>query len=312
MVRVPGAVVRRYERFSLYNSPYPAHDHGRAIDLYPGHDTARSPVAGEVLERRAVRCPPKDYAVAEDHLLLVDCGDVVARILHVEPSVQPGEVVDVGDELGTLVRSGFFGRWVDNHIHLGFRRRDQNLRRASGSLPLELDLSVVGVPWDGTGEVIEVGPTHVLLDAPDHPGGGFAAIASDEGVPLDGGLVHYAGGGVLGSDVGVPGGGDGEEGESGNGEENWDGEGNGDHGSRHLSLLGTPIGTVDRRDLTWRDVTWRDVAVHADGVRATGLSLFASQVPFGAKVVFHEGHDFAVGDQVQVAIEPTDESIRLG
>lgn len=277
MVTLPGAVVRRYERFSLYNSPYPAHDRGCAIDLYPGDDEARSPVAGEVLETRTVRCPSKPYAVDEDHLILVDRGDVVARILHVEPSVEAGESVSVGDRLGTLVRSGFFGPWVDEHLHLGFRERDQDLRRASGSLPLSVGVDVTGAGWDGTGEVVETGPTHVRLDSPDHAGDGFAALASDEGVPLDGGLAHYAGGGVLAPADGS------------------------------VSLLGTTVGRVDGRD-----VAWNGVAVRANGRRATGLSLFASQVPFGAKVVFHGGHDLHVGDRIELTVEPTDDPVRLG
>ena len=277
MVTLPGAVVRRYERFSLYNSPYPAHDRGCAIDLYPGDDEARSPVAGEVLETRTVRCPSRPYAVDEDHLILVDRGDVVARILHVDPSVEAGESVAVGDSLGTLVRSGFFGRWVDGHLHLGFRKRDQDLRRASGSLPLSVGVDVTGLRWDGTGEVVETGPTHVRLDAPDHAGDGFAALASDEGVPLDGGLAHYAGGGVLAPADGS------------------------------VSLLGTAVGRVDGRN-----VAWNGVAVRANGRRATGLSLFASRVPFGAKVVFQGGHDLYVGDRLEVTIEPVDDPVRLG
>lgn len=282
MVTLSGDVVERYERFSLYNSPYPAHDGGCAVDLYPGADEATSPVAGEVLETRTVRCPTRSYAATEDHLILVDCGDVVARILHVEPTVTAGEAVRVGDSLGELVRSGFFGRWVDDHLHVGFRRPGQNLRRASGSLPLEIDVPVVGLPWDGRGVVVDTGPTYALLDSPSRPdrggaGARFAALASDESAPLDGGLAHYAGGGVLGPASGT------------------------------VSLLGTRVGTVDGRD-----VSWADVAVFANGRRATGLSLFASRTPFGAKIVFHEGHDFAVGDAVEVGIEPTEDPIRLG
>ena len=277
MVTLSSSVVEMYERFSLYNSPYPAHDTGCAVDLYPGSDEATSPVAGEVIETRTVRCPPKPYAVDEDHLILIDCGDVVARILHVDSAVSAGETVAVGDSLGTLVRSGFFGQWVDNHVHLGFRSYDQNLRRASGSLPLAVDVDVAAAPWDGTGEVVETGATHVALDTPSRSGEGFAALSSDEGVPLDGGLPHYTGGGAL---------------RQVNGE---------------LSLLGTTVGETSGRDLRWDGV-----ALYANGVRATGLSLFASQVPFGAKLVFHEGHDFSVGESVSVSLEPTDEPIRLG
>ena len=188
----------------------------------------------------------------------------------------------MGDSLGRLVRSGFFRQWVDDHIHLGFRGHDQNLRRASGSLPLELDLSVRGVRWDGTGEVVETGPTYVGLDEPDFGGEGFAAVASDEGVPLDGGLVHYAGGGALGPS------------------------------DRNVSLLGTEVGWVDGRDIEWADVTVQVDDGSGRSSRATGLSLFASQVPFGAKLVFHEGHAFSVGDRLTVTVEPTSRPVRLG
>ena len=281
MVVLSEAVVDCYERFSLYNSPYAAHDAGNAIDLYPGNGAAVSPVEGEVIGTRTVRCPPKSYAVDADHLILVDCGDVVARILHVDPAVEAGDRVEVGDSLGRLVRSGFFGQWVDDHIHLGFRGHDQNLRRASGSLPLEVDLSVRGVRWDGTGEVVETGPTYVRLDEPDFGGEGFAAVASDEGVPLDGGLVHYAGGGALRPSSGG------------------------------VSLLGTTVGRVDGRDIEWADVAVRVTDENGNEVSATGLSLFASQIPFGTKVVFHEGHGFSVGDRLTVAVEPTSEPVRL-
>jgi hypothetical protein len=277
MVVVSSDVIDRYERFSLYNSPYPAHDTGCAIDLYPDTADAISPVSGEVLVTRTVRCPEQPYAASEDSLLLVDCGSHVARILHVEPAVEPGETIEVGDSLGSLIRSGFFGRWVDNHLHLGFRRPDQNLERASGSLPVDLDISVAGIQWDGTGTVREIGRTYVRLDSPSEESDGFAALASDEGVPLDGGLPHYTGGGTLKPTTG------------------------------EIRLLGTAVGEINRRALRWRDV-----AVYVAGTRATGLSLFASQGPIGAKIVFHEGHEFAVGDRVRVEIEPATDPIRLG
>ncbi len=277
MIELSADVLHRYDRFSLYNSPYPAHDAGCAIDLYSNREEAIAPVSGTVLETRTVRCPNRSYAVTEDFLILVDCGTHIARILHVDPNVEAGDEISIGAQLGTLVRSGFFGRWVDDHVHLGFRNLEQNLTRASGSLPVDPNVSVTGVEWDGTGTVTETGQTHIQLDSPSYGGGEFAALASDGGIPLDGGLPHYSGGGTL---------------QPARGE---------------VSLFGTTVGEIDGRT-----IEWKDVSVYANEKRATGLSLFAAWDSVGAKIVFHEGHRFSVGDHVKVSIDPTDDPIRLG
>ena len=274
MVTLPAPVLSRYDRVSRYNSPYPAHDRGCAVDLYPATDEAISPVAGEVTDVTTVRAPRKPYAVERDHLILIDTGDHVARILHVDPAVEPGDEVAVGDSLGRTIRSGFFAPWVDDHLHLGFRPLDRNPYRAAGSLPVELDLPVEPLAWDGTGTVAATGETYAVLDAPAHPspGDGFAGVAADEGVALDGGLPHYDGGGAFGRAEGP------------------------------VSLLGTRVG-VANADGT---VCWDDVTVAANGHELTGLSLFAARdAEFGAKLVHRDG-DFSVGDRVEVTIRRTD------
>ena len=290
-VRLPSSVVGQYERFSRYNSPYPAHDAGRAIDLYPGDEEAVSPVAGVVRETHTVGCPSRPYAASTDHLIVVDLADewcvaagaatgTVARVLHVDPAVNAGDRLAVGDPLGRLTRSGFFGRWVENHLHLGFRPPEANALRASGSLTVDVDIDVVGVEWDGTGTVVEAGPTHAILDGPDHPepGDRFAALASDEGVPLDGGLCHYASGGTFRAEA-IP---------------------------TEVSLWGTLVGTR-----TEQGVEWESVDVVADGTRVVGLSLFAGIDDLGVKVVCPD-HGLAVGDHVTVETEPSANPIRLG
>ena len=290
-VTLPAAVCRRYPRLSLFNSPYAAHDRGCAVDLYPDSAAAPSPVAGEVVATRTVDAPSKPYAAAHDHLIVVDlapdspgAADAdAARILHVDPALSPGDRVAVGDSLGELVRSGFFAPWVTNHVHLGFRGADADPVRASGSLPLALPaaLDVRPASWDGTGTVVETGRTYVVLDEPTHPAPGdcFAGLAADDGTVLDGGLVHYAGGGVI----------------------TRDGAGDGP-----LSLLGQHVGTA--ADGT---VDWADVALTANGEPITGLSLFLGRESVGAKLVCPD-HDFAVGEELTVEVVPTDEPVRLG
>jgi hypothetical protein len=265
-------VLVRYRRFTLYNSPFVAHDRGHAVDLYPpaGATVASSPVAGEVVGTRTVAAPPQPYAADEDHLVLVDTGDRVARLLHVDPSVEAGETVDVGDPLGELVRAGFFAPWVPNHVHLGFRAPDANPYRASGSLPVALDpsLDLRPVSWDGTGTVVEAGDTWALLDEPIHPAPGeaFAGIESEAGV-LDGGLPHYEGGGLLGG-----------------------------HRSGTVDLLGTTVGTVEGRD-----VTWADCEIRANGTPVRGIALYCARDRLGAKVVGRDV-DLAEGETVEVSV----------
>ncbi|WP_049983608.1 hypothetical protein [Halorubrum sp. BV1] len=292
-ISITPAILDRYRRYSRFNSPYRAHDDGSAIDLYPVGATAPSPVSGVVRETRTVGCPDRSYAADEDHLIVVDLDaawcrqadappGTVARILHVVPAVEAGERVTVGDPLGELTRSGFFGRWVDNHVHLGFRSPEANPIRASGSLPVTAAVDVEPVAWDGTGVVAERGPTHVVLDEPSHPAPGerFAAIASDEGVPLDGGLTHYAGGGAFGEQSLRDG--------------------------TALSLRGSRVGVA-----RGRGIAWDDVAVVANGERATGLSLFAARDGVGAKVVWRDP-PVGVGDDVRIEIVSDDDPVRLG
>jgi hypothetical protein len=290
-VRLSTAVLAPFDRFTLYNSPYPAHDHGCAVDLYPGEAVAAhpggearapSPVAGVVRDTVTVSAPSRSYAAARDHLVLVDvdhpapAAGLVARLMHVDPAVEPGDRVDVGDDLGRLVRSGYYAPWVPDHVHLGFREPDADLRRARGSVRLELGVPVEPVPWDGTGEVVATGDTYAELDAPAHPAPGerWAGIAArgpaGEGV-LDGGLDHYDGGGLLGV-AGADDGGDGP-----------------------VALAGRQVGVADGRDVTWDDVT-----VCANGEPVRGLSLYCARDALGAKLV-GEGVDLAVGEQVTIS-----------
>jgi hypothetical protein len=266
-VTIDSDTLFQYRRFTLYNSPYVAHDTGAAIDLYPEAGTAPSPVAGEVLETRTVEAPPKPYAATHDHLILVDTGTHVARLLHVDPAVEAGDHVEQGAPLGTLVRAGFFAPWVPNHIHLGFRDHDTNPYRASGSLGLTVSVDPTPLAWDGTGTVVETGETWARLDSPTHPNPGstFVGLASDGGV-LDGGFPHYERGGVLG---------DGTE----------------------ATFTDTAVGTASDRTVTWDDVT-----VEANGTPVRGVALYCARDQFGLKLVGTTAGELESGQDVTVSV----------
>lgn len=266
-VTVDPSTLSQYPRFSLYNSPYRAHEAGRAVDLYL--DSTRdavvpSPVAGEVLETVTVDAPDRPHAVARDHLVLVDTGTHVARLLHVDPAVEAGETVAVGDPLGRTLRSGYFAPWVDDHLHLEFRPPDANPYRATGSLRIDVGVDPRPLDWDGRGVVAEAGGTYVVLDSPT--GSGWTGLGCAPGAVLDGGCPHYAGGALPGADGPV-------------------------------SLRETRVGVA-----AGRDVAWDDIEVLANGRPVTGLSLFVTrEADRGAKVVCPD-HDFAPGDRVEVRV----------
>jgi hypothetical protein len=282
-------VVERYPRFSLYNSPYAAHEAGHAIDLYPPADTAPSPAAGRVIDTRSVRAPPKPYAETEDHLILLELDDPdrfdapdgsVLRVLHVDPGVEAGDRVAEGDDLGRTIRSGFFAPWVGDHLHVGVRGPGVNPYRASGSLPMTVDVDVRGLPWDGTGTVVDRGETYAVLDRPVHPAPGrrYAAVGADaktDPIPaIDGGVPHYDGGGRYPPTEGP------------------------------VSFLHTRVGVAHGRT-----VDWDDVAVLANGDSVLGLSLFCGRETVGVKLVCpdREARDLPVGSEVRVTVARADD-----
>lgn len=270
MVTLDGAVLSRYRAFTRYNSPYPAHVEGRAIDLYPEFG-APSPVAGTVVDTLTVRAPSRDYADPNDHLIVIDTGEHLARLLHIDPDVEVGDRIEIGDDLGTLVRSGYFAPWVDNHIHLGFRPPDTDPVRASGSLLIDLAVTVRPVTWTGRGTVVEREPTYVVLDTPGHPdpGNRFAGVG-DSGAVIDGGIPHYQGGGLIAGSDGP------------------------------VLLAGSRVG-----EAKGRTVTWDPIEIRVNGQPITGVSLACYRDRLGVKLVAWDGIDVGVGDDVEVTVHPT-------
>jgi len=131
---------------SFHNSPYYSHNQGSAVDLYPSNRefgaSALSPIDGIVRSIRRFKSPtPKRFETSPfEPLVLIENEDnpaILLKILHLNPSVQENELVYVGDHIGTYIRSGYFSRWTDPHIHIEIRHRSDPIR-ARGGLPIHL------------------------------------------------------------------------------------------------------------------------------------------------------------------------------
>ena len=185
-------------RFAFFNSPYPAHYWGTGVDIYleePFAGLAPSPVEGEVVEVRRVKAPSGSGFKASSHdaVILVRNAsnpETVTKILHVEPSVEPGEAVEVGDCLGVTLRSGYFGRWTSPHLHLEVRPVSSPLR-VRGGVGLKRCLGIVGSPVSKVeGRVVEVCSEYAWLD-PGVEAIGLVGEHGGEPLVFDGGIPYY-------------------------------------------------------------------------------------------------------------------------
>lgn len=269
MVVVPSDVLFTYRYFSLFNSPYPSHSCGQAIDLYPRLQSAPSPVAGRVCDIRQVRAPEKTYGERFDYLIVIDTGKRYARVLHVEPTVNVGEEVTVGCSLGRLVRSGYFAPWVENHMHLEFREYSADPIRATGSMSIQVEVPIEAVAWNGSGRVVSRSDSFVTLEGPSHPrpGRAFAGVSCAGGV-LDGGFPHYESGGIHGKT------------------------------KDEVRFLEERIGSS-----CGRNVTWDSFRVLANESSVTGISFVLHRDTIRVKLVSDDEIPLDVGEPVSVILE---------
>jgi hypothetical protein len=127
-------------KFSFFNSPYHMHAAYSAVDIFCGSGfgcLTPSPVYGEVVEIRRVKCPDKkDFECSSfDYVILLrslENPNVLVKLLHVEPVVEVGDTVKPGDDLGSFIRSGFFDFWTEPHIHVEVRNPSDSLRARGG------------------------------------------------------------------------------------------------------------------------------------------------------------------------------------
>ena len=127
--------------FTIGTSPYYAHQHGLAIDVYHSLSLENyeviSPISGVVEKVRSLIAPKPKFigGTDKDYLTLVRNpydNAIVYKILHVKPRVQVGEHIMVGDPLGTTIRNGYFAYWSSPHLHLEVRPSNNAVRATGG------------------------------------------------------------------------------------------------------------------------------------------------------------------------------------
>lgn len=189
----------REGRFSLFNSPYPGHRFKSGIDVYPSlafGGAAPSPVEGEVLTVRRVKAPRGRGFVDAGYdvvtlLKPVDNPGVVVKILHVDTSLSTWDHVDLGDNLGSLLRSGYYGWGTSPHIHLEVREPSDPLRARGGHLINVLKGFADTEPAEEiTGEVVWTQPEYALMRL-SHQGVGLTGDLDGEPGVIDGGIPYY-------------------------------------------------------------------------------------------------------------------------
>jgi murein DD-endopeptidase MepM/ murein hydrolase activator NlpD len=185
-------------RFAFFNSPYPSHKEKTGIDIYTNEtfgEKAPCPVDGEVIMIREVKSPKGHGFHASDHDTIVlirnqDNTETVTKILHIDPIINMGDNVKVGENIGTTLRSGYFGWGTSPHIHAEIRNINDPLRARGGYI-----LNLVDIPNTETmdkisGEVIHSRPEYLFIKV-NQKGLGFGGSVEGKTATLDGGIPHY-------------------------------------------------------------------------------------------------------------------------
>ena len=184
-------------RYAFFNSPYPAHKENASVDIYPGDGFGGempSPVDGEVVHIRRLKAPEGHGFKAADHetVLIVENEsnpETVTKLLHIEPVVEVGDRVCVGEPLGVTIRSGYYGWATSPHTHVEVRRPDDPIR-ARGGYNLNLIEVPGGVPASEiSGMVVHLQPEFALIKL-NPKNNGLVGTVNGEPATLDGGIPY--------------------------------------------------------------------------------------------------------------------------
>ncbi|WP_324735988.1 hypothetical protein VFC49_02115 [Thermococcus sp. SY098] len=182
--------------FSFFNTPYPGHKVGTAIDVYFPNKVLFPFEEGKALEIKKVRTP-RYVPIREDYLTIFQVEGFCLKALHVKPSIKVGDKVYLGDEIGELVVSGFFRPWSDRHAHFELRDCKDRYRARGGFLMHPKILKLVPTIKGNRFEVVEK-TEHYYWLKPLKKGRKNLTPLSFDDIPIEGGLPHYHYGAIFG------------------------------------------------------------------------------------------------------------------
>jgi len=206
---------------SYFNSPYFGHSHDAAIDIYPNNPdwntSVLSPISGKIVRlQKTTMGRPKEFPTEDyDFGIAIqpeESKDTIVRVLHCEPTLKEGSIVDLGDMIGNTIRSRYFNYWTGPHYHVEVMDLD-SFSRSTKSYGLELPFlfearKSKNLVTESEFLVSVVNEDHIIgyprsfahTKIGDY--GGLSAIDEKSNVVgiLDGGISHYPHGGVIGHD----------------------------------------------------------------------------------------------------------------
>jgi hypothetical protein len=182
--------------WSFYNSPYPAHRLGTAVDVYFPEEALYPLEEGTVVDTRKVRTPSY-IPVREDYLTIIKADGACLKVLHVRPGVRRGEHLTLDDPLGEMVASGFFSPWSNRHAHFELRPCDDPYRARGAFLLSPFVYQLVPGAKENEFEVVECNENYCWAKSVKRGKRSLTPLLSN-GAPIEGGLPYYKYGAAFG------------------------------------------------------------------------------------------------------------------
>lgn len=105
---------------SFFTSPYAPHLLGKAVDVSTSDEFGvefYSPVSGVVVKVVKVFTGLGPYS-KYDYVVFLRVMDSYVKLMHIKPKVRPGDLISLGDVIGTYIRSNYFSYHHLPHAHI--------------------------------------------------------------------------------------------------------------------------------------------------------------------------------------------------